>query len=142
MATPTKSTATETNDAVRITVPALVALNRSAAGLSLRSARVRARMSGEYISRFKGRGMEFDESRPYQPGDDVRNLHWRVMARTGKPFTKLFHEERERPVFVWIDLRSRMFFGTRGAYKAVVAARAAALPRGVVGLPAAKAFSM
>jgi uncharacterized protein (DUF58 family) len=84
-------------------------------------------VSGEYLSRFKGRGMEFAESRPYQPGDDVRNLHWRVMARTGKPFTKLFREERERPVFVWVDLRRRMFFGTRRAYKSVVAARAAAL---------------
>lgn len=115
------------NDAVRVSVPGLVALNRSAASLSLRSHHAHARMTGEYLSRFKGRGMEFAESRPYEPGDDVRNLHWRVMARTGKPFTKLFREERERPVFVWVDLRSRMFFGTRGAFKAVVAARAASL---------------
>jgi uncharacterized protein (DUF58 family) len=117
----------ESNDAVRVSVPGLVALNRSAAGLSLGTREVRAHVSGEYLSRFKGRGMEFAESRPYQPGDDVRNLHWRVMARTGKPFTKLFREERERPVFVWVDLRQRMFFGTRNAYKSVVAARAAAL---------------
>jgi uncharacterized protein (DUF58 family) len=96
-------------------------------GLSLRNATGRARMAGEYISRSKGRGMEFAESRPYEPGDDIRNLNWRVMARTGKPFTKLFREERERPIFVWVDLRDRMFFGTRGAFKAVAAARAAAL---------------
>ncbi|NND37230.1 MAG: DUF58 domain-containing protein [Gammaproteobacteria bacterium] len=120
-------TAIDFNDAVRVSVPGLVALNRSAAGLSLRTREVRAHISGEYLSRFKGRGMEFAESRPYQPGDDVRDLHWRVMARTGKPFTKLFREERERPVFVWVDLRQRMFFGTRNAYKSVVAARAAAL---------------
>jgi uncharacterized protein (DUF58 family) len=114
-------------EAVRVTVPALVQLNQAASALSLRHARVRARMAGEYISRSKGRGMEFAESRPYEPGDDVRNLNWRVMARTGKPFTKLFREERERPVFVWVDLRDRMFFGTRGTFKAVAAARAAAL---------------
>lgn len=119
--------AIESSDAVRVSVSGLVALNRSAVGLSLRTHAVRAPVSGEYLSRFKGRGMEFAESRPYQPGDDVRNLHWRVMARTGKPFTKLFREERERPVFVWVDLRRRMFFGTRNAYKSVVAARAAAL---------------
>jgi len=114
-------------EAVRVSVPALVDLNRAAAGLTLRNVRMRAQMGGDYLSRFKGRGMEFAESRPYEPGDDVRNLHWRVMARTGKPYTKQFHEERERPVFVWVDLRNRMFFGTRGVYKAVVAARAAAL---------------
>jgi uncharacterized protein (DUF58 family) len=113
--------------AVRVSVPALVELNQAAAGLTLGPARIRAQMSGDYVSRLKGRGMEFAESRPYQPGDDVRNLHWRVMARTGKPFTKQFREERERPVFVWVDLRNRMFFATRGAYKAVIAARAAAL---------------
>jgi len=117
----------DTLEAVRISVPALVGLNSAAAGLTLRPDRARAHLTGEYLSRFKGRGMEFAESRPYEPGDDARNLHWRVMARTGKPFTKLFREERERPVFVWVDLRNRMFFGTRGAYKAVVAARAAAL---------------
>jgi len=114
-------------EAVRVSMPALIGLNQAAAGLTLSNVRMHAQMSGEYLSRFKGRGMEFAESRPYEPGDDARNLHWRIMARTGKPFTKLFREERERPVFVWVDLRNRMFFGTRGAYKAVVAARAAAL---------------
>lgn len=113
--------------AVQVSVPQLVRLNQAARGLSLRPNRVQAQMSGNYLSRVKGRGMEFAESRPYEPGDDVRNLHWRVMARTGKPFTKQFREERERPVLIWTDLRNRMFFGTRGAYKAVVAAKAAAL---------------
>jgi uncharacterized protein (DUF58 family) len=117
----------DTLDAVRVTVPALVRLNAAAAGLTLRPNLIGAQQSGDYISRLKGRGMEYAESRPYQPGDDARNLHWRVMARTGKPFTKQFREERARPVMVWVDLRDRMFFGTRGAYKAVVAARAAAI---------------
>jgi uncharacterized protein (DUF58 family) len=71
--------------------------------------------------------MEFDESRLYQPGDDVRNIDWRVTARTGDTHTKLFHEERERPVFIGIDVRSPMFFATRGRFKSVVAAEIAAL---------------
>ncbi len=71
--------------------------------------------------------MEFDEARPYQPGDEIRNLDWRVTARTGKVHTKLFREERERPVFLWVDYRASMFFATRGAYKSVLAARAASL---------------
>lgn len=71
--------------------------------------------------------MEFDESRPYAPGDDARNLDWRVTARTSKPHTKLFREERERPVFLAVDYRASMHFATQGAFKSVVAARLAAL---------------
>jgi len=83
--------------------------------------------AGAYVSHFKGRGMEFDESRPYQPGDDPRNIDWRVTARSTEAYTKLFREERERPVLVMVDLRSGMHFATRGAFKSVCAARAAAL---------------
>ena len=71
--------------------------------------------------------MEFDESRPYQPGDDVRNIDWRVTARNGTTHTKLFREERERPVFIALDARSPMFFATRGRFKSVIAAELAAL---------------
>jgi uncharacterized protein (DUF58 family) len=71
--------------------------------------------------------MEFAESRIYQPGDDVRSIDWRVTARTGRPHTKLFQEERERPVILLVDLGASMFFGTRTAYKSVVAAETAAL---------------
>jgi uncharacterized protein (DUF58 family) len=71
--------------------------------------------------------MEFDETRAYAPGDDARNLDWRVTARTGKPHTKLFREERERPVFLSVDARATMFFATRGVFKYVQAARLAAL---------------
>lgn len=113
---------------VRASVPALARLSRPAAALRLGGGRVAlARQSGARQSPFKGRGMEFDESRSYQPGDDVRNMDWRLTARTGKPHTKLFREERERPVFIWIDLRASMRFATRGRYKAVVAAELAAL---------------
>ena len=75
----------------------------------------------------RGRGMEYDESRPYQAGDDIRTLDWRVTARTGKPHTKLFREERERPVYLCVDLTRSMRFATRGVFKSVAAARAAAL---------------
>jgi len=84
------------NDSVQISVPALVQLNRSVAGISLHTGRIQARQGGDYQSSFKGRGMEFDESRLYQPGDDIRNIDWRVTARTNKTHTKLFREERER----------------------------------------------
>jgi len=114
-------------DPVRLDKESLIGLHREAAGLSLHALKVRAAQSGQYLSSFRGRGMEFDEVRPYQAGDDVRTLDWRVMARTGKPHTKLFREERERAVLLWVDSRRSMFFATRGAFKSVVAARAAAL---------------
>ncbi len=105
----------------------LLALAGAASALPPWSRGLRARQSGQYLSRVRGRGMEYDESRPYQPGDDVRQLDWRVTARTGKPHTKLFREERERPVFVAVDYCRSMFFATRGVFKAVQAARLASL---------------
>ena len=113
--------------AVRVSVASLIGLAHAARGLSLHRGDVRARRSDVRRSLFKGRGMEYDESRLYQPGDDVRHLDWRVTARTGKPHTKLFREERERPVFLWVDCRAPMFFATRGRYKSVAAAQLAAL---------------
>ena len=83
-----------------VTLNQLIALNRVAAGMKLNAKKIRSRQSGQYLSRIKGRGMEFDESRPYQPGDDVRNIDWRVTARIGNPHTKMFREERERPVYI------------------------------------------
>ena len=88
--------------------------------------RVRTLHAGAYASAHQGRGMEFDETRQYQPGDDVRAIDWRVTARTGRVHTKLFHEERERPVLMLVDQRPHMRFGTRDAFKSVVAVRAAA----------------
>lgn len=84
--------------------------------------RVQARqmMAGGHRSRFRGRGMDFDEVRIYQPGDDVRSIDWRVTAKTQTPHTKIFREERERPVMVVSDLRSSMFFGSQ-RLKSVVA---------------------
>ncbi|MEM9384405.1 MAG: DUF58 domain-containing protein [Pseudomonadota bacterium] len=111
---------------VRVSTQELVRLRHAAGNLPLNAMRIRAAAADTRASPFKGRGMEFEESRPYQPGDDLRSLDWRVMARTGKPYTKLFREERERPVLLWVDLRRSMLFATRGAFKAVLAARLAA----------------
>lgn len=112
---------------IRITAQSLIALHHGAGSLPLKPTRIRAQQGGAYLSPFKGRGMEFDESRPYMAGDDVRSLDWRVMARSGKPHTKVFREERERVVLLWSDLRRPMFFATQGAYKSVRAAQAMAL---------------
>ncbi|MBX2857340.1 MAG: DUF58 domain-containing protein [Cellvibrionaceae bacterium] len=86
-----------------------------------------AAMDGDAFSRSRGRGMEFAEVRAYQPGDDVRNIDWRVTARTQKPYTKLFQEEKERPVFLVVDQRSPMFFGSQNVFKSVYAAQIAAI---------------
>jgi len=105
----------------------LIRLSEQARQLQLRPKVAHARQSGQYVSRLRGRGMEFDESRPYQPGDDVRNMDWRVTARVGKPYSKMFREERERPVLIGVDARAPMFFATRGRFKWVQAQRLAAL---------------
>lgn len=88
---------------------------------------IQSKLAGSYLARSKGRGMEFDEVRHYQLGDDVRTIDWRVTARTGKVHTKLFREEKERPVFVLTDLSPSMHFGSVLLTKAVQAAHLAAL---------------
>lgn len=86
---------------------------------------VKTNRVGGFRSRFKGRGMDFDEVRMYQIGDDIRNIDWKVTARTGEAHTKLFKEERERPVFVVLDHMPNMFFGTAKAFKSIVASHIA-----------------
>ena len=115
------------DDVVRISQSTLIGLNRDARQVPLSSANIRAQFNGQYLSAFKGRGMEFDESRVYQPGDDIRAMDWRVTARTGKAHSKVFREERERPVLLWVDYRQPMFFGTQQHFKSVLAAKIAAL---------------
>ncbi len=112
---------------IRIDLQRLLAL-RSGAGQALPSPRrATALQVGGHHSRFRGRGLEFAEVRAYQPGDDVRSIDWRVTARRGKVHTKLFHEERERPVLFALDYRRPMFFATRGRFKAVLASELTAL---------------
>src|SRR5512142_1555880 len=106
----------------------LLALSAVAHGASLaRARRSPALRSGGHASRWRGRGVDFRESRVYQPGDEIRHMDWRVTARSGKPHTKLFEEEREQGLLLAIDLNAGMRFGTRVRFKSVQAARAAAL---------------
>ena len=112
---------------ITIDLPGLIALRHQIHDRRHSPVQARAAEDGHYRSRFRGRGMEFAEVRAYQEGDDVRSIDWRVTARRGKVHTKLFHEERERPVVLIIDYRRPMFFATRGCFKAVQASRMAAL---------------
>lgn len=84
-------------------------------------------ITGHYRSAFRGRGMDYVESRGYQAGDDVRNMDWRVTARSGEAHVKVYQEERERPVVIMADFGPGMFFATEGAFKSIIAARAAAM---------------
>jgi uncharacterized protein (DUF58 family) len=112
----------------QVSLAELIALRQEARRLDITPrGKVLATRSGGHLSRFRGRGMEFDESRVYQPGDEPRNMDWRVTARSGMPHVKLFREERERPVWLLVDQGRSMQFGTRVAFKSVIAARAAAL---------------
>ncbi len=121
------ATDTINNDLVSVQLKTLINLAKPASLLKLHQSKIRSKQSGGFVSRFKGRGMEFDEARLYQPGDDIRSIDWRVTARTGKTHTKVFCEERERPVFISVDHRSSMQFATRGVFKSVQAAKIAAL---------------
>jgi uncharacterized protein (DUF58 family) len=116
------------SDGVHIGVQELIALRLAARKLPLGSRRpALAIVAGGHRSPFRGRGMDYQESRNYQAGDDIRHMDWRVTARSDRPHIKLYREERERPVVVLADLSPSMFFATRGSFKSVVAARAAAL---------------
>jgi uncharacterized protein (DUF58 family) len=109
-------------------LPELIALRGDAHGLDLRAHRpAMARLYGSHRSAQRGRGLEFEEVRPYIAGDDVRNIDWRVTARRGKPHTKLFREERERPVWLILDLHAGLFFGSKRQLKSALLLRAAAL---------------
>ena len=112
---------------VSVSQAGLIRLNAPDRAIELDVIRVNSLQTGAFVSHFRGRGMEFDESRPYQPGDDPRSIDWRVTARSTTAYTKLFREERERPVLVVADLRANMHFATRGCFKSVNASRAAAL---------------
>lgn len=87
----------------------------------------RSLLTGGVRTRMRGRGVDFEEVRLYQPGDDVRTIDWRVTARTQVPHTKVFREERERPVFVVTDQRASMFFGSRTCFKSVLATHIGAM---------------
>jgi uncharacterized protein (DUF58 family) len=88
---------------------------------------VRSVLSGLHASRLRGRGLNFEELRHYRPGDDIRNMDWKVTNRTGKPHVRVYREERERSVYLLVDQRISMYFGSRRSMKSAVAAEVAAL---------------
>lgn len=109
-------------------LPELVALRGAAQGLDLRANRMAmAHLQGSHRSARRGRGLEFEEVRLYAPGDDARSIDWRVTARRGKPHTRLYREERERPVWLVADLHAGLFFGSRRQLKSALLLRTAAL---------------
>ena len=111
-----------------ITLPHMLIQRQAAKALAYVShARSIAGISGLHLSKIRGRGIDFEEFRPYQAGDDIRLIDWRATARTGRAVTKVFREERERPVIIAVDQCSSMFFGSQVAFKSVIAAQAAAL---------------
>jgi len=84
-------------------------------------------LSGRYASRLRGRGLNFEELRRYQPGDDIRTMDWKVTARTRSPHVRVYTEEKDRVVLLVVDQRINMFFGTRSKFKSVTAAELAAI---------------
>jgi uncharacterized protein (DUF58 family) len=120
-------TAKVRSDGIHLTAAELIALRPRCNSLRLPMRQPAASaLAGAYRSRFRGRGVDFVESRNYQPGDDIRNMDWRVTARTGRAHTKVFQEERERPVLIVLDVSPSLYFGTRRRLKSVAAGQLAA----------------
>ncbi len=106
----------------------LIRLRFSAAGLSLLPRQpVTSVLSGRHASRLRGRGLNFEEIRRYLPGDDIRQMDWKVTARTRSPHVRVYTEERGRETLLVVDQRLSMFFGSRKNLKSVTAAEVAAL---------------
>lgn len=104
----------------------LLAARHWAQGLNLFSRQAaRNLLLGNVRSRYRGRGMEFEEVRRYQAGDDIRTIDWKVSARASGTFTKLFCEERERPCHLVVDQRSSLYFGSNRQFKSVLSAELA-----------------
>ncbi|MEK1907573.1 MAG: DUF58 domain-containing protein [Pseudomonas sp.] len=113
---------------VYASLPQLMALEFKARGLSfLARQRLSSILAGNHASRLRGRGLNFEELRRYQPGDDLRHLDWRASLRMGKPFVRAFTEERDRPALILVDQRMAMFFGSTRSFKSVSATEIGAL---------------
>jgi len=106
----------------------LVRLRYKASGFSfLPRQPVHSILSGRHASRLRGRGLNFEELRNYLPGDDTRNIDWKVTARTREPYVRVYTEEKDRTVWLLVDQRLSMFFGSRWKMKSVTAAEATAV---------------
>lgn len=113
---------------IRISLAELIEMRHRVREVQLFSTPARrSPLIGLHHSKLRGRGVDFDQVRVYQPGDDVRTIDWRVTARTQEPHTKLFHEERERPIYIMVEQSRRLFFGSALQFKSVLAAQAASL---------------
>ncbi len=88
---------------------------------------IASQLTGRHVSKLRGRGLNFEEMRHYQMGDDIRTMDWKVTMRTGKPHVRIYSEERERNVYLLIDQRTSMFFGSQNKMKSVIAAEVSAL---------------
>jgi uncharacterized protein (DUF58 family) len=88
---------------------------------------IQGMLAGGHSSKQKGRGLDLDQLRQYLPGDDIRSIDWRVTARMQTPHTRVYKEERERPVVIMCDQRTPMAFGSQRSFKSVVAAQCAAI---------------
>ncbi|MGB0257286.1 MAG: DUF58 domain-containing protein [Coraliomargarita sp.] len=122
------SNAAEPDDRVAVSLAHLRALEYHARGFSfLPRQPARSILSGQNASRLRGRGLDFEELRHYRPGDDIRTMDWKVTNRTGKPHVRVYTEERERRVYLLVDQRINMLFGSQRAMKSAVAAEIAAL---------------
>ncbi len=117
-----------TNSGVYTTLQDLIKLQYQATGFSfLPRQPVHSLLSGRHTSRLRGRGLDFEELRQYQPGDDIRTMDWKATKRARQPYVRVYTEERERPVLLLVDQRISMFFGSQVNMKSVTAAEAAAL---------------
>ncbi len=111
-----------------ISLDKLIFLRGDARGFSLLPRQpVTSLLAGRHASRLRGRGLDFDELRHYQQGDDIRTIDWKATARLRSPYVRAYTEERERSVLLVVDQRVPMFFGSRRTMKSVAAAEAAAL---------------
>ena len=118
----------EADGLVYVSLAQLMALEFKARALSFVARQPHGSiLSGNHASRLRGRGLNFDELRRYQPGDDLRHLDWRASLRTGKPVVRTFTEERDRPALIVVDQRMSMFFGSSRSFKSATAAELGAL---------------
>src|SRR5699024_3194729 len=124
---PTETRTMTDESRIHVTADALIALRQRVMHAPPRRPMHAPVPGGPHATARRGRGMDYLESRAYQPGDDVRHLDWRLTARSGRLHTKVFQEEGEQRVMLLLDSRASMRFGTRERFKSVQAARAMAL---------------
>ncbi|MFT6343604.1 MAG: hypothetical protein ACJAWQ_000658 [Paraglaciecola sp.] len=116
------------DERIQITLKQLMRLKHDAHGFSFLSNQpLKSKLMGRKRSTIRGRGLDFSELRDYRPGDDIRNVDWRVTNRMGKPYVRLYCEEKDRPVMIIVDQRSNMHFGSQWKMKSVLAAELSAL---------------